>query len=657
MPPPRLVRRTKCCTTASTDAVSPLRVMPEPEALSLRRQVEAAEAEHDRPLPLIFARTPTTLLRCIDRLVRNEVLLDAVESIIGPDILIWPAPSSSKAERERAIREAGIRMRATGASSRTTASPPGSHSPAAGRRTVPCDSFRGVTSPACTSTTTPCSRQHSHPRSAGARCRRLPMRLTWPLEPGEISLHHMRVVHGSRPNRSADRRMGLAVNYIPPHVRQTTGPDCATLLRGVDRFRPLRAGTFAGLRTWSRTRSRSTSRHRKATRHPVSGLLPASRKRLSLASVAVSFEHAASIERSRMEYRMLGRTGVRVSCLCLGTDNFADPTRKRRRPASSIGPWTPESTSLIPGDTYADGEGEKIIGRALARRGRRDQVSDCDKVDHGRRRPGYSIDDPGLAGPNDHGHSRLNIIRACENSLRRLRTEYIDLYQVHRHSPDIPIDETLGALTDLVRPRQGPLYRRAPPIPLGRSWEALMVSERHGLARYISEQPPYNLLDRRIETSSSDVPASWPGNHHLGADGDGSAGGPLQERTRTPRDSRAALPRRILCRPSDPARNRHGAALCPALRQAGLSPRSSPCCGFKDQPGIAAPLIGPRTVAHLEELLPVSEARLDPSLRAACDALVPPGSAAANFHNTADWMKMRIEWSGEARTAPAATEK
>ena len=354
-----------------------------------------------------------------------------------------------------------------------------------------------------------------------------------------------------------------------------------------------------------------------------------------------------------MEYRVLGRTGVKVSCLCLGTDNFADPTPEDEA-ARILNRALDAGINLIDtGDTYADGEGEKIIGRALARRGRRDEILIATKVDHGRRRPGYSMDDPGLAGPNDHGHSRLNIIRACENSLRRLRSDYIDLYQVHRHSPDIPIDETLGALTDLVR--QGKVrYIGCSTHPAWAVVEALMASERHRLARYISEQPPYNLLDRRIENEL--IPMCQ--RHGLGIITWGPmAMGVLAGRYRSadihPEDSRAALrggfyADRVTQRGIDVAPD-----FIRLAREAGLSAAQLAVLWVKDQPGIVAPLIGPRTLAHLEELLPVCGFRLDDSLRAACDELVPPGSAAADFHNTADWMKMRVEWPrgpGSARS-------
>ena len=152
-----------------------------------------------------------------------------------------------------------------------------------------------------------------------------------------------------------------------------------------------------------------------------------------------------------MEYRVLGRTGVQVSSICLGTDNFADPTPADEATRILNRALEAGINLLDTGDVYADGEGEKIIGRALKENGLRHQTLIATKVDHGQRRPGLSVDDPATIAPNACGHSRLNVIRACESSLRRLQTDYIDLYQIHRHSPDIPIDETLSALNDLVR--------------------------------------------------------------------------------------------------------------------------------------------------------------------------------------------------------------
>jgi aryl-alcohol dehydrogenase-like predicted oxidoreductase len=136
-------------------------------------------------------------------------------------------------------------------------------------------------------------------------------------------------------------------------------------------------------------------------------------------------------------------------------------------------------------NVYNAGQSEVVVGKALE--GRRDKVFLATKV-HGK------VGD----GPNDSGNSRLHILWACEDSLRRLHTDWIDLYQIHRPSPDIPIDETLGALTDLVRAGKV-RYVGCSTHPAWMVMEALAASERYGCARYVGEQPPYNLLDRRIE--------------------------------------------------------------------------------------------------------------------------------------------------------------
>jgi len=188
-----------------------------------------------------------------------------------------------------------------------------------------------------------------------------------------------------------------------------------------------------------------------------------------------------------MEYRTLGWTGVKVSPICLGTANFADPTPEDEA-IRIINRALDAGINLIDsGDSYANGESERIIGKALAGNGRRQQVILATKVHY-----------PTGPGPNDRGNSRLHLIKACEDSLRRLRTDYIDLYQIHRPAFDMSVDETLGALTDLVR--QGKVrYIGCSTHPAWKIMEALMVSQMNGYARYVAEQPPYNLLDRRIE--------------------------------------------------------------------------------------------------------------------------------------------------------------
>ena len=186
-----------------------------------------------------------------------------------------------------------------------------------------------------------------------------------------------------------------------------------------------------------------------------------------------------------MEHRLLGRTGVRVSPLCLGAMNLGGPTPDEEGVRIVHAALDAGINLIDTANIYHDGASEIAVGKALA--GRRRDVVLATKV-HYRTGP----------GPNDAGNSRLHIMRACEDSLRRLGTDCIDLYQLHRPSPEIPVDETLGALTDLVRAGKV-RYAGCSTHPAWMVMEALATSERMGLVRYVSEQPPYNLLDRRIE--------------------------------------------------------------------------------------------------------------------------------------------------------------
>src|SRR5690349_10146550 len=138
-----------------------------------------------------------------------------------------------------------------------------------------------------------------------------------------------------------------------------------------------------------------------------------------------------------MHYRPLGRTGVRVAPLCLGTFNFADPTPEDASIRIVERALDAGINLLDTADSYNGGASERVVGRALAQSGRRDQVVLATKV--------HFATGP---GPNDRGNSRRHVIRSCEQSLRRLGTDYIDLYQIHRPDPDTPVEETLGALTD-----------------------------------------------------------------------------------------------------------------------------------------------------------------------------------------------------------------
>ncbi len=332
-----------------------------------------------------------------------------------------------------------------------------------------------------------------------------------------------------------------------------------------------------------------------------------------------------------MESRLLGRTGVRVSVLALGTANFADPTSEEEA-IRIVERAVDAGINLIDtGNSYASGESERYIGRALRKNGLRNRVLVATKVH-------YPVG-PGL---NDGGNSRLHILQACEDSLRRLQTDHIDIYQVHRPDPNTDPEETLGALNDLVR--WGHVrYVACSTHPAWQVMEALAISERRGYARYCLEQPPYNLLDRRIENEL--VPLCL--KHGLGITpwsptAHGMLTGRYSSAADYPEGSRAAQRGGIyaerICARGIEIGNRFVAL----AGESGIRPAQLAVLWVKDQPGITAPIIGPRTVAHLEDLLPVGDMQLPDDVRQACDQLVPPGSAVADFHNTAPWMKMQL---------------
>src|SRR3954466_11672165 len=188
-----------------------------------------------------------------------------------------------------------------------------------------------------------------------------------------------------------------------------------------------------------------------------------------------------------MEYRTLGRTGVKVSPLCLGAMMFGawgnpdhDDSIRIIHPALDAGINFGETA-----DVYSQGENEEIVGKAL--KGRRDDIVLATKF-HGQM--GDEI--------NHQGSSRRWIMTEVENSLRRLGTDYIDLYQVHRPREDTDVEETLSALTDLVR--AGKIrYFGSSTFPASQIVEAQWVSRDRGLERFKTEQPPYSILVRGIE--------------------------------------------------------------------------------------------------------------------------------------------------------------
>lgn len=344
-----------------------------------------------------------------------------------------------------------------------------------------------------------------------------------------------------------------------------------------------------------------------------------------------------------MEYRRLGRTGLQISCIAFGTDNFLDPTPEDESTRMLERALDAGVNLLDTGDVYAGGEAEKMIGRALKANGRRHEVLISTKVDHGMSIPGRSLDEhTPSAKPNMHGLSRHNIIRACEHSLRSLQTDYIDIYWAHRHEPEIALDETLGALDYLVR--SGKVrYIGFSTHPAWVVVQALGISRELGYQRIVAEQSPYNLLDRRIENEL--IPMAT--HHGLGLItwapmAMGVLAGRYDDVESLPENSRAVYRGGFYRERVTPRGVEVGRQFSRVAAELGLTPAQLALLWAKDQPSVTAPLMGPRTLDHLEELLPVAAMSLDQETRQACDALVPPGSAVADFHNTSGWMKMSL---------------
>ena len=332
-----------------------------------------------------------------------------------------------------------------------------------------------------------------------------------------------------------------------------------------------------------------------------------------------------------MEHRLLGRTGVRVSPICLGTMNFGGPTPEKESLEIIARALDAGINFVDTANVYTGGESERITGKALRDSGRRDQVVLATKV--------FVPVGPGI---NDQGGSRHHIIRACEDSLTRLGLDHIDLYQLHRPALDVAHDETLQAFDDLVR--SGKVrYIGCSTHPAWKVMEALALSEKYSLHRYVSEQPPYNLLDRRIENEL--IPLCL--EYHLAVlPWSPVAGGILTGRYRpdakAPEGSRAAnWGKRFATRVTDAGLS-VADEVAKLAEARNMSASQLALLWVKDQPAVTAPIYGPRTMAHLEDALPVLDMVLADEDRAVFDALVPPGNAVADFHDSNNWYKGRL---------------
>jgi aryl-alcohol dehydrogenase-like predicted oxidoreductase len=320
---------------------------------------------------------------------------------------------------------------------------------------------------------------------------------------------------------------------------------------------------------------------------------------------------------SRMEYRTLGRTGVKVSPLCLGAMMFgAWGTSDHDEAIRIIHRGLDAGINFIDtADVYSFGESEEIVGKALAQK-QREKVVLATKVH-------------GVMGkdPNAQGNSRRWIMAGCENSLRRLGTDYIDLYQIHRPSPDTDIDETLGALTDLVR--VGKIrYFGSSTFPAHEIVEAQWVAERRGRERFVTEQPPYSLLVRGIEKDVLPTCQKYDmgvlpwsplaGGWLSGAFGAG--------KSNTSRRSAMVPGPYDMEVPGNKIKLTAVTALNEVAEGAGLSLIELALGFVLEHPAVTAPIIGPRTMEHLESQLPALELRLSRDVLDRIDEIVPPGT-------------------------------
>ncbi len=332
-----------------------------------------------------------------------------------------------------------------------------------------------------------------------------------------------------------------------------------------------------------------------------------------------------------MEYRPLGRTGVMVSSLCLGAMNFGGVTPADEGIAIIDRALDAGINFIDTANVYNNGESEKVVGQALQANGKRDQIVLATKV--------FSTVGTGV---NERDASRYHVIKACEDSLRRLQTDHIDLYQLHRPSAIIPQDETLRAFDDLIR--SGKVrYIGASTHPAWKVMEALSISAREHIARYISEQPPYSLVDRRIENELVPLAQQYglallPWSPLAG----GILAGRYDSNQSVPEGSRAdrsgqTFRDRITDRALEVAQQVGAMA-----QERGMTTAQYALLWCKDQPGITAPIIGPRTMAHFEDALAIADKTLDDADRPLFDELVHPGNAVADFHNSNDWMKARV---------------
>jgi aryl-alcohol dehydrogenase-like predicted oxidoreductase len=315
-----------------------------------------------------------------------------------------------------------------------------------------------------------------------------------------------------------------------------------------------------------------------------------------------------------MQYRTLGKTGIKVSPYCLGAMMFGglanadhDDCIRIIHKALDFG-----INFVDTADRYSTGESEEIVGKAL--KGRRDKIVLATKV-HG----------PMGDDPNQQGNSRRWVTQAVEASLRRLQTDHIDLYQIHRPAPDTDIEETLSVLTDLMRAGKVRAIGSST-FPASEIVEAQWVAERRGLARFRTEQPPYSILNRSIE--SEVLPACQ--KYGMGAMvWSPLAKGMLTGRYRKGQPLPESLRVKVFREQMSDEHNLDAVErLIPIADAAGLSLTHMAMAFAVAHPGVTSAILGPRTMQQLDDLLAGAEVVLGDDILDQIDAVVPPGTDA-----------------------------
>ncbi len=323
-----------------------------------------------------------------------------------------------------------------------------------------------------------------------------------------------------------------------------------------------------------------------------------------------------------MDYRPLGRTGVKVSQLCLGCMMFGGKTAPDDAYAIIDRAIDAGINFIDTANVYSLGRSEEVTGEALKRNGKRHSIVLATKV-HG------NMGD----GPLQSGNNRRHIIEQCEASLRRLQTDYIDLYQIHRPQPETPIDETLRALDDLVRAGKV-RYIGSSTFAAWQLVESLWVAKELGLNRFVCEQPPYNLLDRRIERELlpmartygfAVIPWSPLGGGLL--TGKYKRGEEPPEGARFADTSNPLYRRRLNDRIYDVVE-----ALAEMAQAKGVTMSQLALAWCMQQPGVTSPIIGPRTMEQFEDNMGALAVEITDDERKQIDRFARRGQSVAPFY-------------------------